>query len=255
MWLQAKQVLLANGTDPITVLTGTLPVDDVPVYEEVLGAFLFGFANIDPNIPTGNPLARPALPEQKMLVAIGEIDRLTPRFFANSNATDAETYIIVENLDHFSISGALQTTSFLCHATCSPSVHHGRSHTKPTERIAFGLVPPQALLLTCRLHFPLRTNSSWQSELAVVSVQQAAECTDCVCTETTNRSNTLLCTLKHAYASTHTLPTSASGIPARFCPTSVAHPTSATVAKLSAEPQQTLHQTCIHRLHPPDSKT
>lgn len=104
-------MLIANGTQPFTPLAGTLPVgpEDTPVYDEILGAFLFGFANLELP-PDAN---RPALPEQRVLIANGDIDRITPRFEVTPNATDFETYITVENLDHFSIAGVCSLSVML----------------------------------------------------------------------------------------------------------------------------------------------
>jgi hypothetical protein len=66
-----------------------------------MGAFLFGFVEL-----MGNEGR--ILPEQKILVANGELDRIVIRDDPELNATETETYITVADLDHFSCAGASQ---------------------------------------------------------------------------------------------------------------------------------------------------
>jgi hypothetical protein len=103
--LQAKITLLANVTVPLPIDFTAVPVS-LPQYSEILGAFLFGFVEL-----TGAEGS--ILPEQKILVANGELDRIVIRDDPELNATETETYITVADLDHFSCAGALRVVLFM----------------------------------------------------------------------------------------------------------------------------------------------
>ena len=63
------------------------------MYEEIKGVFLFGLGPL-------NQQREPALPDRRILVATGDLD-YNAQNYTNS---DNESYLTLENIDHFSIA-------------------------------------------------------------------------------------------------------------------------------------------------------
>ena len=91
--VQAKETLEAD-TAAETEFYGFLPVS-LPVYPEIKGAFLFGLGPL-------NEQREPALPGRRILVATGDLDYGA----LNYTNSDNESYLILEDIDHFSIANS-----------------------------------------------------------------------------------------------------------------------------------------------------